>query len=108
MVASRLPILFVGAGNLGGALIAGWRRAGTVPATDMILRDPHPGAEALAAERAGARLNPPDDQLARARTVLFAVKPQIWRDAAAQIAPFLAPDAVILSVVAGVSAADTG
>ena len=103
MVAPRLPILVVGAGNLGGALIAGWRRSGTVPASDMILRDPHPGAEALAATRDGARLNPPDRELAEARTVLFAVKPQIWRKAAGEIAPLLAPDAAVLSVVAGVS-----
>jgi pyrroline-5-carboxylate reductase len=105
VVASRLPILFVGAGNLGGALIAGWRRSGTAPASDMLLRDPHPGPEALAAARAGARLNCPDNELAEARTVLFAVKPQVWRAAAAQIAPLLAPDALVLSVVAGVSSA---
>ena len=61
---SRLPILFVGAGNLGGALIAGWRRCGAIEASDMLLRDPHPGAHALAAAQAGARLNPPDDALA--------------------------------------------
>jgi pyrroline-5-carboxylate reductase len=103
VAAPRLPILFVGAGNLGGALIAGWRRSGMIPACDMILRDPHPGSEALAAARAGARLNVPDNELAEARTVLFAVKPQVWRNVAQEITPHLAPDALILSVVAGIS-----
>ena len=42
----------------------------------------------------------------RAKTVLLAVKPQIWKAAAEQYAPRLAEDAVIVSIAAGVSAAD--
>jgi pyrroline-5-carboxylate reductase len=97
------PILVLGAGRMGGALIAGWRRAGAFPASDLLIRDPAPGPEAAAS---GARLNPSrEDQLA-AKTVVLAVKPQIWREAATQVANDLAPDAVIVSVAAGVAAAD--
>jgi pyrroline-5-carboxylate reductase len=106
MTSARLPILIAGAGAMGGSLIAGWRRAGAVPASDMIIVDPEPGPEALGAEAAGAILNPPEDALAGARTVLLAVKPQIWRIAAEVIAPHLAADAVVISVVAGVGARD--
>jgi pyrroline-5-carboxylate reductase len=106
MNASRVPILVAGAGAMGGALIAGWRRAGVLAAGDMLIRDPHPGADALAAVEAGAALNPPD--LARARTVIFAVKPQMWRAAAAELAPLIAPQAAIVSVIAGVCARDLG
>ena len=38
-----------------------------------------------AAKAAGARINPPDGELAQAKTVLLAVKPQLWREAAAQV-----------------------
>ena len=106
MTASLLPILVAGAGNMGGAIVAGWRFTGAVDAGDLIVRDPHPGLEALLAVEAGARLNPPDGALAAARSVLLAVKPSIWRAAAAEIAPRLDPSAVIMSVVAGVAERD--
>jgi pyrroline-5-carboxylate reductase len=38
--------------------------------------------------------------------VLLAVKPQVWREAAAEYAPLLAPEAVIVSVAVGVRAGD--
>jgi pyrroline-5-carboxylate reductase len=106
MSSSRLPILFAGAGAMGGAMIAGWRRSGAVAASDMLIRDPSPSPAALAARDAGATLDPPDEALAAARTVIFAVKPQAWRAVAAQLEPHLAPDAAIVSVVAGLAAGD--
>jgi pyrroline-5-carboxylate reductase len=108
MTRARLPMLIAGAGAMGGSLIAGWRRAGAVPASDMIIVDPEPGEEALAAATAGATLNPPEGVLSQARLVLLAVKPQIWRTAAEVIAPHLAADAAVVSVVAGVTASDLG
>jgi pyrroline-5-carboxylate reductase len=102
----RLPILIAGAGAMGGAMVAGWRRSGAIAATDMIVRDPRPGPAGQAAAAAGAVLNPADGALTTARTMVFAVKPQVWRGIAAELAPHLAPDAVIISVVAGVAAAD--
>lgn len=100
------PILFLGAGRMGGALAEGWRRTGAFAAGDLQLRDPNPGPEALAAAEAGAALNPPDAELSKARTVVLAVKPQVWREAASTYAPLLARDAVIVSIAAGVRAAD--
>lgn len=100
------PILMLGAGRMGGALISGWRLAGAISPSDLIIRDPHPGPEAREAEAAGARLNPPDEVLKSARTVLVLVKPQIWRDAAREVSHLLAADAVIVSVAAGVAARD--
>lgn len=100
------PILMLGAGRLGGALIEGWRRTGAFSASDLMIRDPQPGPAAQAAAREGARLNPPDGELAQARTVLLAVKPQIWREAAAEVTPWLSSGAVVVSVAAGVASAD--
>ncbi len=100
------PILMLGAGRMGGALIEGWRGVGAFSGRDLIIRDPFPGPAALAAERDGAILNPPDAALAQARTVLVCVKPQIWREAAVETAPWLATGAVVVSIAAGVRAAD--
>jgi pyrroline-5-carboxylate reductase len=102
------PILMLGAGRMGGAVLEGWKRANAFPAADLMIRDPQPGPQALAAEQAGALLNPPDSELARAKTVLLAVKPQLWREVAAETAPWLASDAVIVSIAAGVRSADIG
>ena len=96
------PILLLGAGRMGGALIAGWTGAHAFAEIDLIAVEPHP-SEALKAS--GVLLNPPDAYLSRARTVVLAVKPQVWREAAAQYAPLLAHDAVIVSIAAGVPAA---
>jgi len=102
---AHTPILMLGAGRLGGALIEGWTLTGAFAPADLMIRDPHPGPAAEAAAASGARLNPADAALAEARTVLLAVKPQVWREAAA-LAPQLSPEAVIVSVAAGVTTSD--
>jgi pyrroline-5-carboxylate reductase len=100
------PILLLGAGRMGGAMIEGWKLTGAFDAAALIVREPHPGDSVLEAERDGARLNPPDAVLGEARTVLMAVKPQVWRAATADLAPLLHPDAVIVSIAAGVPIKD--
>ena len=102
---SATTVLLLGAGRMGGAMIHGWTAAGPVVAGDVLIRDPHPGAEACAAAARGAQLNPSDEVLAQAATVVLAVKPQLWREVAESVAPHLAPDAVIVSIAAGVSMA---
>ncbi len=100
------PVLILGAGRMGGALIEGWTRTGAFQPSDLILRDPYPGPAALAAQAAGALLNPPDAVMAQAATVLVAVKPQAWRQAAEAVVPSLEPGAVVVSIAAGVKTDD--
>jgi pyrroline-5-carboxylate reductase len=100
------PILMLGAGRMGGALAEGWRRTSAFAPSDLILCDPHPGPDALAAAKAGARLNPPEAALSEARTILLAVKPQAWREVAEAYAGKVAPGAVVVSIAAGVRASD--
>jgi pyrroline-5-carboxylate reductase len=97
------PILLLGAGRMGGALISGWTQAGAFGPAEVMALEPYP-SDALKAF--GVRLNPPEAELSRARTVVLAVKPQVWREAASQYAALLAPDSVIVSIAAGVRAAD--
>jgi pyrroline-5-carboxylate reductase len=103
-----LPVLLLGAGHMGGALIAGWRRADAAPASEIWVRDPTPGVAAQAAANDGARLNPPDAELNGARTLILALKPQVWTEIAQAIEPFIAADALIISIMAGVTAKDIG
>ncbi|HEX8232921.1 MAG TPA: pyrroline-5-carboxylate reductase [Caulobacteraceae bacterium] len=100
------PLLLVGAGRLGSALIEGWRRTGAFQPRDLIILDPQPGESARKAAEAGASLNPPVAELLGARTVVLAVKPQAWRAAAAELEPHLAREAVVVSVAAGVRTLD--
>lgn len=103
---SAAPILMLGAGRMGGALIEGWRRSGAFAPTDLIIRDPHVTETVRAVGDLGARLNPGPEDLGEARTVLLAVKPQIWRETAIEVGEYLAPDAVLISVAAGVRSSD--
>jgi pyrroline-5-carboxylate reductase len=103
---SITPILLLGAGRMGGALIEGWLKAGAFNASDLLIRDPFARDQAEAALKAGAGLANGDADLSAARTVLLAVKPQIWRDVAAEVTDRLAEDAVIVSIAAGVGSAD--
>jgi pyrroline-5-carboxylate reductase len=96
------PILLLGAGRMGGALIEGWREARAFVVADLIVRDPNVDAAAFA----GASVNPPLEALSVAKTVLLAVKPQIWREAIKDVVPHLAADAIIVSIAAGVRAVD--
>lgn len=99
-------VLLLGAGRMGGAMVSGWMFGDPAFARDLVIRDPHPGAEAMEAVEAGATLNPADVDLMKAGTVVLAVKPQLWREAAAAVEPWLARDAIIVSVVAGVGLDD--
>ncbi len=98
------PILIVGAGRMGGAMARGWLRAGSLQASDFAFRDPHPGEDAQDALDRGARVA--GDDVSGHPTVVLAVKPQVWRAVAEALAPQLPPEAVIVSVVAGVRLAD--
>jgi pyrroline-5-carboxylate reductase len=103
---SATPILLLGAGRMGGALIEGWLKAGAFKASDLLIRDPFARESAEAALKAGATLANGDADLSGASTVLLAVKPQIWKDVAAEVSERLAPDAVIVSIAAGVNSGD--
>ena len=100
---STTPILLIGAGRMGGALLDGWRKAGAFEASDVHVIDPHPGEAAKRARAWGVRF---DSDPGSAATVVLAVKPQLWREAAAEIEPRLAREAVIVSIAAGVRTAD--
>jgi pyrroline-5-carboxylate reductase len=95
------PVLLVGAGKMGGALLEGWLARGLPPAL-IAVRDPAPPpaiAKLIAAKRIALDPDPP--LIPTHAAVVLAVKPQ---DAAAvipRIARFVGNDAVVVSIMAG-------
>ena len=96
------PILILGAGRMGGALIEGWGRNKVFDPKTIMVRDPQ---ITPAIKASGVVVNPSDGERFLAKTVLLAVKPQLWREAAAAVAPHLGKNAVIVSIVAGAGSA---
>ena len=96
------PILLIGAGALGSSLLKGFRVSGQVTPQEVMILDLLPGDDAQAWMRDGASLNPPPEDWKKARTVILAVKPQGWHAVAQILSGNLAPDAVLVSVMAGV------
>ncbi|MGZ3305681.1 MAG: pyrroline-5-carboxylate reductase family protein, partial [Asticcacaulis sp.] len=96
------PVLLVGAGALGSSVLKGFRIAGHATPSEVMIVDLKPGDEPKAWAADGARLNPPPESWSEARTVLLAVKPQGWHAVAAILNGNLRPDAVLVSVMAGV------
>ncbi|MFM2406528.1 MAG: hypothetical protein RL223_4408 [Pseudomonadota bacterium] len=98
--ADTRTIAFIGGGNMASALIGGLLRAGLAP-SQLIVVDP--GAEQrarLVADFGVRTLAVADATLAEAALVVWAVKPQLFKEAAAPVAPHAA-GALHLSVMAG-------
>jgi pyrroline-5-carboxylate reductase len=99
-------VALVGCGRLGSSILEGWLKTGTVEASKLIILTPSSKPAAEAARAQGARINPESSALAGVQVVVLAVKPAMWRAAVAALPDTLNPDAVVVSVMAGVAAAD--
>ncbi len=95
-------ILIIGCGNMGGAMLAGWLAGGLDTArftvVDPILEQAPAG---VTLRRDLAEL----DYAVSFDAVLLGVKPQMLGDIAADVLPFLGPQTLVLSILAGVELA---
>lgn len=99
------PLLLVGAGKMGGAMLSGWLDNGLSPSL-VHVRDPQPGPEmaALIAER-GIGLNMDVRDLAQLRpaVVVLAVKPQLMEQVLPELQALVTPETLFISIAAGTS-----
>ena len=100
------PVVLLGCGRLGSAIVEGWLKTGAVAPSDLIILTPSEKPVAGQARALGARINPPMDELGPARALVLAVKPALWRTALGPLTAHLGAQTRLVSVMAGVSAAD--
>ena len=92
---------FIGGGNMASALIGGLLRSGTAPSQILVV-EPFQAQRDKLAQAFGVQAQPgADARLASAATVVWAVKPQLFVEAAAPCAPHIG-QALQLSVMAGI------
>ncbi len=94
----------IGAGVMGETLIAGLLRAGWAGG-DIIASDRHAARLAEIGERHGVRTADTAEAAADADTVVLVVKPQDLSEVLPQIGGTLRPDALVVSLCAGITTA---
>lgn len=95
------PFLLVGAGKMGGAMLAGWMERGVDPKS-VVVQDPAPAPEMLEllARHGVCHITQPEPELAPA-IVLLAVKPQLMDKVLPGLKDVVRPDTLVMSVAAG-------
>lgn len=95
------PVVLVGAGKMGGALLDGWLKLG-LPARSAVVIDPNlPAARADELKAQGVRVNPPVAEIAAPSVLLLAVKPQVAPDVLPKVASLVQDGTLVVSVMAG-------
>lgn len=95
------PVLLVGGGKMGGAMLAGWLDRG-LRASDVLVRDPAPPADVAALLAAKGIACTPDAVPSHTPSILLlAVKPQVAGDVMPQLAALVGPATTVVSVMAG-------
>ena len=97
----RLPVptWFVGCGNMGQAIVAGWRSAGIDLSSAAVIRPSGLPVEGVRTVASFAEAGP------QPRLVILAVKPQKLAEVAEQLRPWLTSKAGMVSLLAGVELA---
>lgn len=95
------PVVLVGAGNMGGAMLSGWLKSG-VPGSSVVVVDPGPSAAMLSQiNDAGATHVTSAPEGLIAGVLFLAVKPQVMEAVLSGVKAVVGPDTVVVSVAAG-------
>ena len=93
------PVVLVGAGKMGAALLQGWLAGGLDPAR-LIVLEPQPADEIKALTARGVRINPAA-KASEPDAIILAVKPQVADAAVPPLAAIAGASSVIVSIMAG-------
>jgi len=93
-------LVLVGAGKMGGAMLAGWVRLGFAR-TQIVVLEPRPSVEIAALAKTGVRLNPPVNEIRDVAFVVVAIKPQEAEAIAPALKPLIGSNTLVVSVMAG-------
>lgn len=100
-VAASGPIVLIGAGNMGGAMLAGWLKSG-VPGSSILVIDPGPApAMATLIADSGARHETSAPVGLKAGVIFLAVKPQVMDAVLPPLKGLVGAETVVVSVAAG-------
>jgi pyrroline-5-carboxylate reductase len=94
-------IVLAGAGKMGGALLTGWLAQG-LDGCNVAVIEPHPVDEISALSARGVRFNAKPKDIGTVAALVVAVKPQMFREAAAQLKSFVGPGTLVVSIMAGI------
>lgn len=97
------PLVLVGAGKMGGALLSGWLEHGLSPAQVFVL-EPAPASEIeelVAARNIALNASVRDIAAARPAVVLIAVKPQAMGEVLPALSLLVHPETLFISIAAG-------
>lgn len=95
------PLLLVGAGRMGSAMLEGWMARGLDPALTYVM-EPQPNDELRRfAEARGLHLNPDLSEKPAPERLVIAVKPQVMDDVLPGTASYATPSTLVISIAAG-------
>jgi pyrroline-5-carboxylate reductase len=93
------PLLLLGAGKMGQAMLDGWLARGLAPGKIIVL-EPQPAKAVTALARRGLKLNP-KGKTAAAAAIVIAVKPQSAPEAVPRVADHVGKNTLVVSIMAG-------
>lgn len=100
-MASTKKIVLLGAGNMGGAMLAGWLKSGIAGSSILILDPKVSDAMAAQAAEHGVEIAVAPPEGLKAEIIFLAVKPQIMDAALPPVKSLVGPDTVVVSIAAG-------
>ena len=99
------PLVLVGAGKMGGAMLSGWLDKG-LASNDIFVRDPSPAPEVgklIADKGVGLNLSVADLAAKKPAVVVLAVKPQLMSAVLPELVGLVSFDTLFVSIAAGTS-----
>jgi pyrroline-5-carboxylate reductase len=102
------PVLLIGAGKMGGALLDGWLASGLDPKSVFVIDPALPDPSVDKLRKIGCTLGPQSGDLSGPAAIVLAVKPQMADAALPPAAAFAGPKTVVISIMAGTTLATLG